>query len=98
MRSFTAAAAVLLCVVLTTGMKVTLRSQYMSKVGRQEWITLNSVADWRENETAFVVVDMWDRHWCETATTRVAELAVPMNETLTAVSIERKPATVLQRR
>ena len=60
--------------------------------------TVNSVADWRENETAFVVVDMWDRHWCETATTRVAELAVPMNETLTAVSIERKPATVLQRR
>ena len=30
-------------------------------------------------ETAIVVVDMWNVHWCHTATTRVGEIAVPMN-------------------
>lgn len=36
------------------------------------------------NQTAVVVVDMWNVHWCPTATTRVGEIAVPMNKTLQA--------------
>mmetsp|Transcript_100760 Transcript_100760/g.157350 ORF Transcript_100760/g.157350 Transcript_100760/m.157350 type:complete len:279 (-) Transcript_100760:16-852(-) len=63
---------------------LTLRSQYLSSIGRQEWIVNNTVVQWRGEETAIVVVDMWQQHWCPTATTRVAELAVPMNQTLTA--------------
>jgi nicotinamidase-related amidase len=31
-----------------------------------------------------VIVDMWNVHWCHSATTRVGELAVPMNATLAA--------------
>jgi len=31
-----------------------------------------------------VVVDMWNQHWCQSATTRVGELAIPMNQTLAA--------------
>jgi type 1 glutamine amidotransferase/nicotinamidase-related amidase len=34
--------------------------------------------------TAVVVVDMWDRHWCETFTARVGNLAPQMNRTLEA--------------
>jgi hypothetical protein len=63
---------------------ITLRSQHMSTVGRQEWIVDNVVAQWTPAETAVVVVDMWNKHWCKTATTRVGEIAVPMNETLSA--------------
>jgi nicotinamidase-related amidase len=35
-------------------------------------------------KTAVVVVDMWDRHWCKTFTTRVGNLAPRMNRTLDA--------------
>jgi nicotinamidase-related amidase len=37
---------------------------------------------WSAPETAFIVCDMWDDHWCKGAARRVGELAVPMNEVL----------------
>lgn len=63
---------------------LTLRSQNKSEVGREEWLVQNNQVDWKANSTAIVVVDMWNRHWCQSATTRVGELAIPMNETLSA--------------
>lgn len=39
---------------------------------------------WVPAETAIVVCDMWDRHWCQGATARVAEMAPRMNEVLKA--------------
>lgn len=35
---------------------------------------------WNPRQTALVVVDMWDDHWCQGAARRVAELAGPMNK------------------
>lgn len=35
-------------------------------------------------QTALVVIDMWDRHWCRTYTQRVANLVPRMNRTLAA--------------
>jgi nicotinamidase-related amidase len=37
---------------------------------------------WEPSETAFIVCDMWDDHWCKGAARRVGELAVPMNRVL----------------
>ena len=37
-------------------------------------------AEWKPRETALVICDMWDDHWCQGAARRVAELAGPMNE------------------
>jgi nicotinamidase-related amidase len=34
---------------------------------------------WDPKETAFVICDMWDDHWCKGAAKRVVELAGPMN-------------------
>jgi nicotinamidase-related amidase len=34
---------------------------------------------WDPKETAFVICDMWDDHWCKGAAQRVVELAGPMN-------------------
>jgi nicotinamidase-related amidase len=34
------------------------------------------------NQTAIVVCDMWDKHWCKGATSRVAEMAPRMNEVI----------------
>ena len=39
---------------------------------------------WEGSETAIVICDMWDRHWCKGATARVAEMAPRMNEVIRA--------------
>eukprot|EP00756_Hemistasia_phaeocysticola_P045499 Hpha_TRINITY_DN19247_c0_g1::TRINITY_DN19247_c0_g1_i1::g.194289::m.194289 len=66
-------------------LRMTFRTQYMGGVsqghfGRQEWIPREREVTWAAAETGVVIVDMWDKHWCPSATTRVAELAVPMND------------------
>eukprot|EP00658_Telonema_sp_P-2_P079177 TRINITY_DN7585_c0_g2_i1.p1 TRINITY_DN7585_c0_g2~~TRINITY_DN7585_c0_g2_i1.p1 ORF type:complete len:222 (+),score=63.97 TRINITY_DN7585_c0_g2_i1:101-766(+) len=61
---------------------MTLRHQHMSTTGRQEWQPTYHPVAWESERTAFVVVDMWDQHWCPSATTRVSELATPMNQFL----------------
>lgn len=35
---------------------------------------------WEPRETALVICDMWDDHWCRSASRRVAELAGPLDE------------------
>lgn len=40
--------------------------------------------DWDPHRTAIIVCDMWDRHWCQGATARVAEMVPRMNEVLAA--------------
>jgi nicotinamidase-related amidase len=39
---------------------------------------------WLPNETAIIVCDMWDDHWCKSSARRVGEIAPRMNETLKA--------------
>jgi type 1 glutamine amidotransferase len=46
-------------------------------------LTYKSVA-WDARKTAVVVCDMWDKHWCSSATRRVGEMAPRMNEVLKA--------------
>ncbi len=43
-------------------------------------------AQWNPSDTAIIICDMWDRHWCQGASRRVAELAPVMNR---VVSIAR---------
>ena len=37
---------------------------------------------WNPRQTALIVCDMWDDHWCRSAARRVGELAGPMNEVI----------------
>ncbi|MFO0937353.1 MAG: protein-signal peptide and transmembrane prediction [Gemmataceae bacterium] len=39
---------------------------------------------WDASKTALIICDMWDDHWCKSATSRVNELAGPMNEMIKA--------------
>ena len=41
-------------------------------------------AQWNPHHTAVIVCDMWNQHWCQGATARVAEMAPRMNEVLKA--------------
>ena len=46
-------------------------------------VRLKQIA-WEPHETALVICDMWDKHWCPTATERVGEMAPRMNEVVKA--------------
>src|SRR5436190_22042637 len=37
-------------------------------------------AEWQARETALIICDMWDDHWCNSAARRVAEMAGSLNE------------------
>ncbi|MDR1780793.1 MAG: ThuA domain-containing protein, partial [Tannerella sp.] len=45
-------------------------------------ILTSTIQTWNPNETAIIICDMWDKHWCPDATARVAEIAPAMNEVL----------------
>ena len=36
------------------------------------------------SQTAIVVIDMWDEHWCKSITRKIGEMVEPMNRTLNA--------------
>ncbi len=42
------------------------------------------VVNWDAAETAVIICDMWDKHWCDFASQRVAEMAPRMNEVVSA--------------
>lgn len=39
---------------------------------------------WAPNQTALIICDMWDKHWCQGASDRVVELAPRMNQVIGA--------------
>lgn len=41
--------------------------------------------DWDASQTAVVICDMWDKHWCARATKRVGEIAPRINEMIKVV-------------
>src|SRR5262245_49260320 len=45
-------------------------------------IQVSTPTKWNARETAVVVCDMWNVHWCRGATARVAEVAPRMNDVL----------------
>jgi nicotinamidase-related amidase len=43
---------------------------------------VEKTVQWNPAQTAIIICDMWDRHWCKGATERVSEMAPRMNEVL----------------
>src|SRR5688572_23903289 len=60
------------------------RARVASTSGSQVYRVEEHTAKLLPRETAIVVCDMWDVHWCQGATQRVAELAPVMNEVIAA--------------
>ncbi|MDR1122334.1 MAG: isochorismatase family protein [Dysgonamonadaceae bacterium] len=63
-------------------MRISMQSRIPSESGESGFITGNRIENWNPHETAIIICDMWDRHWCDGATARVAEMAPAMNELL----------------
>jgi nicotinamidase-related amidase len=53
--------------------------------GTDQWRTEETRAQWNCAQTAVVICDMWDKHWCKGATERVAEMAPRMNDVISAL-------------
>jgi len=48
------------------------------------WDLISRIEAWKPTETAIIICDMWDKHWCDDATARVAEMAPEMNKVIAA--------------
>src|SRR5437762_5864784 len=60
-----------------------LRSRAKGPPGTQATVVERQVA-WDGTKTALIICDMWDDHWCKSASKRVSELAGPLNEAVKA--------------
>jgi type 1 glutamine amidotransferase/nicotinamidase-related amidase len=59
---------------------LSLRSRVETKQGSGKFMVAQQNAKWEASETAIIICDMWNEHWCKGATSRVGELAGRMNE------------------
>ena len=59
---------------------LTTRSRVEKVKGGGEWEAVEKSVVWEPRKTALVICDMWDKHWCEGATRRVAEMAPRLNQ------------------
>jgi nicotinamidase-related amidase len=62
----------------STAMTLHLRTRQDARQATQKAV------QWVPKKTALIVCDMWDDHWCKSASKRVGELAGPLNETIEA--------------
>lgn len=66
--------------------RVSLQKRVPSDLDKGALILVNDIQEWNADETAIIICDMWDKHWCKGMTERVAELAPQINK---VVSIAR---------
>src|SRR5947209_2674045 len=62
-----------------------LRRRVETSPGSGEFKEAFEAAKWEPRKTAVVICDMWDKHWCKAASSRVTEMAPRMNELITAL-------------
>jgi nicotinamidase-related amidase len=67
---------------LPTPNALTLKTHFReaSKKSPGSYIARTKTVRWDPRKTAIIICDMWDRHWCQSASNRVAEMAPFMNE------------------
>ena len=59
---------------------------------KNTFVIHQEIQQWNPRETAIIICDMWDQHWCQGASARVAEMAPHMNE---VVTIARKKGVTI---
>ena len=84
MRNFVGLAAfcaVVMALAQSTGtpVQLTLRSRVQPFKGSPDWQEVPIVREIKLSETALMLCDMWDHHWCKSAEDRVGGLAKKMS-------------------
>jgi nicotinamidase-related amidase len=67
----------------TPPLRISMQQRIPSDLEKGAWTVANRIENWKPSETAIIICDMWDKHWCDDATARVVEMAPAMNEILT---------------
>ena len=65
---------------------LTARSRVEMPEGSGKFKVVGSQLEWETSQTAIIICDMWNQHWCKGATRRVAELAPYMNKVVCTAS------------
>ena len=65
-----------------TEMHLKLRTRVHPFLGAGDWVAATFEQTIPSNRTAIIICDMWDKHWCKGATTRVGHLAQNMEPVL----------------
>jgi len=73
-------------------MKMSLQKIVPSDEDPGYFVRVNDIQAWNPRETAIIICDMWNKHWCQGATDRVAEMAPFMNN---VVSIAREKGVLI---
>jgi nicotinamidase-related amidase len=60
------------------------RSKKIGSDTAQKTTVKTEKVQWEANQTAVIICDMWNEHWCKGATARVAEMAPRMNDLVNA--------------
>ncbi|OWK43785.1 hypothetical protein FRUB_03384 [Fimbriiglobus ruber] len=60
------------------------RSRVETAPGSKQFKPVEKTLEWKAAETAVIVCDMWDDHYCKSAAQRVGAMVPRMNEVLTA--------------
>ena len=66
----------------TGEMDLVMRSRIEVTNGNDTWQELALDKNWKIAETAIIICDMWDQHWCSASSKRTLELAIKMNPIL----------------
>ncbi|GHT39641.1 hypothetical protein AGMMS49965_06230 [Bacteroidia bacterium] len=67
----------------TEPIRISAQQRVQSELDPTGLCITNRIENWKPSETAIIVCDMWDKHWCNDATTRVAEFAPVLDKVLT---------------
>lgn len=65
-------------------LRLTTRARVAVTPGSNLFDLVEKEVQWEPRKTALVICDMWDKHWCQGATRRVAEMAPRMNQVVQA--------------
>ncbi|MEX0884423.1 MAG: isochorismatase family protein, partial [Cyclobacteriaceae bacterium] len=64
----------------SNSMEINLRKRVSKTDAENQWELVEFQEKWDPGKTAIIITDMWDKHWCESATQRVNELAPKMDK------------------
>jgi nicotinamidase-related amidase/type 1 glutamine amidotransferase len=64
----------------TPKMKISLQKYASSDLDAEKYIRVNEIQSWNPKETAVIICDMWNQHWCQEASARVTEMAPLLNQ------------------
>ncbi len=73
-------------------MKISLQKRVLSSQTGKDFKVVNELQEWNPTETAIIICDMWNEHWCKGATERVTEMAPVMNN---VVSVARNKGMLI---